>query len=152
MFNSQEKIYWDCMIKIFWQRVCWHLCPVFTHFAISCFSTFFIWCKCVWIFRKVDWPLFRCFQLHHTNSSHFLEISVANGNLIHCKVMSVSKNCDNIDIAPWSTKKKWIVPGSKVFLEAKCFREQSIPGSKLCWGLRSKVCWGVLSVLRSKVG
>ena len=64
----------------------WHLCPVFTHFAISCFSTFFIWCKCVWIFRKVDWPLFRCFQSHHTNSSHFLEISVANGNLIHCNI------------------------------------------------------------------
>ena len=104
MFNSQEKIYWDFMIKIFWQRVCWHLCPVFTHFAISCFSTFFIWCKCVWIFRKVDWPLFRCFQLHHTNSSHFLEISVANGNLIHCNVkiplvVALQKENNNLQLA-----------------------------------------------------
>ena len=106
------------------------LCPVFTHFAISCFSTFFIWCKCVWIFRKVDWPLFRCFQSHHTNSSHFLEISVANGNLIHCNVTSVLKNCDNIDIAPWNTKK------SKLFQGVKCSWKQSVPRSKVCWGVK----------------
>ena len=126
MFNAQEKIYWDFMIKIFWQRVCWHLCPDFTQFAISCFSTFFIWCKCVWIFRKVDWPLFRCFQSHHTNSSHFLEISVANGNLIHCNVKiplvgSLAKRKQQSAIGIWKiicadwSQKKWQKCTSKSF-------------------------------------